>query len=278
MRSITLHCIFVVILSTPLLAQTTTVFGGYKWYDLVKDPNYSKENKSKSEVVVSADSIKVVMNNQTFRYSVKSVKEIPKEFTTEYTVEMNGKPELISIRKASAGVANITDSNKSWLVVSKVEGITPLGYQFPGEPRIDLEAERTKLPGFYKFVTMSFSRKIDINRDGIATTSYADELSACQQDVQIEFFADNTGTWSEGQTKEACKKSETKFKWELKDMFVKAEHVLTLVLKMDEFDINTYRVKELTKGGLEIIGEFNFGTEDSTVEAGLYLWKVKKKK
>jgi len=277
MRSFILHCILVVILSTSLSAQTTTVFGGYKWYDLVKDPNYSKENKSRSEVVVSADSIKVIMNDQTLYYSIKTVTEVPKEFKTDYTVERNGKPELIIIGKSSIG-SSISDNYKTWMVVSKLEGISPLGYLFPGEPRIDLEAERTKLPGFYKFATMSFSRKIDINRDGIASTSYGDELSACQQDIQIEFLSDNTGIWWEGQTKESCKKSETKFKWKLEDVVVKTEHVLTLILKMDEFDINTYSVKELTKGGMEIVGEFNFGTEDTTVEARLFLWKMKKKK
>ena len=125
------------------------------------------------------------------------------------------------------------------MITSLLKNITPVGYQYPGELKIDIEAERVRLPGYYTFMTMSFARKQDINKDGVASTGYAEELNDCKMDLQLELLPDNTGAWWQGNKAANCKKSEIKFQWKLEDVVLQAKHVMVLYVKLDDIETNT---------------------------------------
>lgn len=271
LRSTILISFFFVFFSARLHGQTS--FKDNRWFDEKKYSDfYSNPIREDAEIVVSSDSIIAHLGSKTTRYAIKSVKQIPKNAKTEYTVENNGKATTIYIRKTGEQflgrprtVAWIASREEGWIVLVPLRNINPQGWLFAGDPKIDVEAERAKIPGYYVFSTMKSGSNVAI------------QMNDCQQDLQIELLPDNSGTWWYGQHGKDCKKSAETFKWKLTEEVVNSERVMMLSLFADS-DSNQYTVVELTKGKIVLEGEFNLGMNIDTTTTGLLeLTKAKKK-
>jgi hypothetical protein len=153
-----------------------------------------------------------------------------------------------------------------WYVFSPLSSIIPIGYVFPGEPKINISEEREKIPGYYDFSAVTFPNKADAYK----------AVSDCQQDILIDLGADNKGSWAQGTRAKNCKKEEQSFTWRLEDVLIKGKHTLMLFFDAG-LDSKEFLVTELTKSKLEITGDFRFGSDDSTMPASLELKKKKKK-
>lgn len=282
-RTAILISIFFVFFFARLHGQTS--FKDNRWFDEKRYSDfYSNPIREEAEIVISSDSIIAHLGSKTTRYAIKSVKEIPKSSKTEYAVENNGNATTIYIRKTGEQflgrprtVAWIASREEGWIVLVPLKNINPQGWLFAGDPKIDIEAERVKIPGYYVFATMKSGSKEDIKKDKMATTNWSIKMNDCQQDLQVELLPDNTGTWWYGQNAKDCKKSAETLKWKLTEEIVNSERVMILSLFADG-DANQYTVVELTKGKMVLKGEFNLGMDiDTTTTGFLELTKSKKK-
>lgn len=266
-------------------SQVTT-FKDSRWFDYKTNTSsfYRKPNNQPAEVRVTADSLIATLGSTTLRCKIMKATELPKEFKTKYLVDLNGDEKTIFIARTNE--ANLGGPDRTvamvngygeWYVFAPLTSITPAGYVFPGEPKSDIAEARENIVGYYEFMTMSFMSPKDINKDGKASTSYAEELNECQQDLLIDLAADNTGSWAEGSRTKNCKQYEQSFKWRLEDVIVKGKRVMTLFFDAG-LDSKQFVVKELTRGRLVISGDFKLGTEDSTIPGSLELSRKKKKK
>jgi hypothetical protein len=281
MEKLIITLIAILCASLQCLSQNTTFRDSY-WYDMKTHGTafYSHPVSEPSEMTISKDQIEVTLGQKKITYILKEIKEVPKKSMVEYKVIRDGTEGMITIGKGGQTLdgktrAMITD-NLEWVMLPMIRNITPAGWEFPGTPKIDVQAERGKMIGYYEFMTLGFTNKQDINKDGLFSDSYSDELNACQRDIQMEFQADGTGGWWQGQKVKGCEKSQTEFKWKLEEVVVRENKVLMLVLG-EGIDSREFKVKEITKVRMVIVGDFNFGSDDTTVEAELELSKRKKK-
>jgi hypothetical protein len=284
MRINCLPAVFLIFLSFQSFSQVTS-FKDNRWFDAKKPGNrlYSKSISQSSEALVSTDSIVVSLGNTVLRYKIKKINEVPKRFTTIYTVDFNGQEKSITIARLNedniggpdrSAALIYLDNFQDWIMIVPITNI-PLGYVFPGEEKIEDALE--KIVSYYEFMTMDFKRNVDINKDGKATNDYSTELNDCQRDLAIELAADKTGTWSQGAKAKDCKKYEQSFKWKLQYVPVRGHRRLVLYI-IAGLDSKEFIVTDLTNGRMVIAGDFNFGTGDTTEDASLELSKKKRKK
>jgi hypothetical protein len=265
-------------------AQVTT-FKDTRWFDYKTNTSsmYRKPVNQPATVVISADSIIASLGTTVHRFKVKSVTESPKSFNTKYVVDMDGQEKTIfvaRVNEANMGgpdrLVAMINGYGEWYVFAQLTNIRPQGYLFPGEPKINIEEEKAKVAGYYEFMTLGFTRTVDLNKDGKFSNSYSDELNDCQRDILIDLGEDGTGSWAQGTTGKDCPKFEQAFTWKLEQVLIKGRRELMLFLNAD-LDSKQFIVKEVTKGRLVIKGEFRFGG-DSTEDATLELSRKKKKK
>ena len=269
------------------IAQTTS-FKDNRWFDYKKYTTnfYSKPVHEPAEVIVSQDSIIAHLGTKVMRYKIKGVTEVAtkNKSSREYTAESNGTELNISISRTmetyfgkKRRIAWISGGTDGWIVMSPLTSITPIGYLFPGDAKIDIEAERARIVGYYDYELM---RKVDAEAYRNANYSYNLQIwtdDKCEKDVQIELRADNTGTWWIGHTAKNCtKKEEQTFKWKLDHVVVEGRQAMMLTLTGDE--TNQYIIDELTDKKIALGGEFRIaGADDTTSDAYLVLSKKKKK-
>jgi len=273
--------------SFQLLGQTTT-FKDNRWFDYKKYPNfYSNPIREQAEVIVSADSMIVHLGSKVIRYKVKGVTDVSTKTksTREFTVEINGAEATVAISRTmeeyfgkKRQIAWIQGGG--WIVMVPLTAITPIGYLFPGDVAIDIDAERTRIVGYYDYDLMRRVNAEEYKRAD-AASSYGLLIwtdDKCKKDIQIELRADGTGTWWYGQTAKNCpKKEEQAFKWKLEQVVDEGRRAMMLTLTAD-VEANQYIIDELTDKKLTLKGEFNIGDEkDTTTEAYLALSKKKKK-
>lgn len=279
--------LFIFILSQSI-AQTTS-FKDNRWFDFKKYGNsfYSKPVHEQAEVIVSDDSIIAHLGSKVIRYKIKGVTDVTtkNKNSREYKVENNGTELIISISRTNEEymgkkrkVAWISGGTEGWIVLAPLTSITPLGYLFPGDVKIDIEAERARLVGYYSFDML---RRVDAEAfQKAGATSYNLQIwidDNCQKDIQIEFRSDNTGTWWYGNTAKSCTNTaEQNFKWKLEQVIKEGQQAMMLTLTSD--DSNQYVIDELTDKKLSLGGEFRLGGDsDTTTNAYLVLSRKKKK-
>jgi hypothetical protein len=288
MRNAVPFFVLLVLFSYQSIGQTTS-FKDNRWFDYKKYSSnfYSKPVHEPAEVIVSQDSIIAHLGSKVMRYRIKGVTDVAtkNKSSREYTAESNGTELTISISRTmetyfgkKRRIAWISGGTDGWIVMSPLTSITPVGYLFPGDAKIDIEAERARIVGYYVYDLM---RKVDAEAYRNAGATSYDLLiwtdDKCKKDVQIELRADNTGTWWIGHTAKGCTdKVEQNFKWKLEHVVVEGRQAMMLTLTSDE--TNQYIIDELTDKKLALGGEFRIaGADDSTSDAYLVLTKKKKK-
>jgi hypothetical protein len=287
-NTISVFLLFILLLNQAN-AQSTTSFKDNRWFDYKKYSNnfYSKPVHEQAEVIVSADSIITHLGSKIIRYKIKGVTDIAtkNKSSREYKVENNGAELTISISRTKETyfgkdrkIAWISGGTDGWIVMVPLTSITPVGYLFPGDAKIDIEAERARIVGYYDYELM---RRVDAEAyERAGANSYHLLIwtdDKCKKDVQIELRADNTGTWWYGNTAKACpNKAEQNFKWKLEHVVHEGRQAMMLTLTSDES--NQYIIDQLTDKKLSLRGEFRIGDNDDTTSDGYLVLSKKKKK
>ena len=279
--------LLLVFVSFQLFGQTTS-FKDNRWFDYRKYPDYYRNPiREQAEVIVSADSMIVHLGSKVIRYKVKGVTDVStkNKSSREFKVDYKGTEVTISISRTLEDYMGKRRKiawiqGNGWIVMVPLTAITPLGYLFPGDVAIDIEAERTRIVGYYDYDLM---RSVDAEtyKHADAASSYSLLIwtdDKCKKDIQIELRADGTGTWWYGQTAKNCpKKEEQTFKWKLEQVVDEGRRAMMLTLTAD-VEANQYIIDELTDKKLTLRGEFNIGDEkDTTTTAYLSLSRKKKK-
>jgi hypothetical protein len=286
MRSIVL-ILFFILCWNQSIGQTTS-FKDNRWFDYKKNPSnfYSKPIHQPAEVIVSQDSIIAHLGSNIIRYKIKSVADIEakNKSTREYKVDKNGTEMTISISRSKETyfgkerrIAWLAGGEDGWIVLVPLTSITPIGYLFPGDPKIDIAAERTRIVGYYDYDLM---RRVDAEAYRRSGGSYDQQIwtdDKCKKDVQIEFRPDNTGTWWYGHTAKNCtNKTEQNFKWKLEHVVAEGRQTMMLTIVSDE--TNEYMIDELTDKKLSLGGQFRIDDKDDTTNDGYLVLSKKKKK
>jgi len=239
----------------------TTKFKDDRWYDNKKYgiKYYDHPVIEPAEVILTADRLEAHLGSQTVSYAIKKVEEMPKRFLTEYTVEDGeGKQSSIVIRKGGEtrdGRERIMIWATDWILLTALTNIEPQGYQFPGDPKIDLAEARASVVGYYEIM------------------GYGNDLAQCLRDMKMDLRPDNTGTWSAGEAA-GCTKSEMSYKWKLDEVIVRGKRVLTLFF-IAGLDSREFVVQEITKKRLLLKGDFPSG--DSTIPVDIEMSRTRKK-
>jgi hypothetical protein len=289
MRNSVVILLFFIVVSQQSIGQTTS-FKDNRWFDYKKHGSsfYSKPVHEQAEVIVSEDSIIAHLGSKIIRYKVKGVTELATKHKSsrEFKTESNGAEQTISISRTmetyfgkKRRIAWISGGEDGWIVLVPLTSITPLGYLFPGDAKIDIATERARIVGYYDYELM---RKVDAEayRNADAGSVYGLQIwtdDKCKKDVQIELRADNTGTWWHGHTAKNCtNKTEQIFKWKLEHVVVEGRQAMMLTLASDG-ESNQYVIDELTDKKLALGGEFRLDDGDTTSDAFLVLSRKKKK-
>jgi hypothetical protein len=239
----------------------TTKFKDDRWYDNKKYGTkfYDHPVIEPAEVILTPERLEAHLGSQNFSYAIKKVEEMPKKFLTEYTVEDgDGKQSSIVVRKGGAtrdGRDRIMIWATDWILLTALTNIDPQGYQFPGDPKINLTEARADIVGYYEIM------------------GYGNELAQCLRDMKVDLLPDNSGSWWAGMA-EGCTKSEMAYKWKLDEVVVGGKRVLMLFF-VAGLDSQEFKVTEITRKRLLLRGEFRSG--DSTAPVDIELFKTKKK-